>query len=206
MAEKSDNELPRDSVDNFILKLYEESWLQARHIDEYMDRVPRFFLIIVGAITTIIAAAIQFSEINDSVVKVLGIGLLILAFIGLFASLTIPRYRTIRNEYFNAVYAIHKYYSDKIENLKDYIGLQIGGIFEGYLNPIRVDFFRFLIMVLLDTSLFGAGLYAIQQSEPLVNRDFSIIPSCSWIIVVIFFFTLHISLYFLIVRYYKPKT
>lgn len=189
----------------FLLKEYEECWAQARHIDEYMERMPRFFLIVVGAVTAAIAALIRFSELTSLTFVVGGIGLIILALVGFFASLTIPRYRVIRTSYFNAIYLIHKYFADKEEDLKKYIGLQIGGTFKGYLNPFRVDFFRYMMMVIMDSSLMAAGLYSLQNSQALASQ-LTVALEFSWTVIGgTVFFGLHICVYFLLILCYMPK-
>jgi len=190
----------------FLLKVYEESWAQARHVDEYMERMPRFFLVVVGAVTAAVAALIRFSELTSLTFVVGGIGLIILALIGFTASLTIPRYRVIRNRYFNATYLIHKYFADKEEDLKKYIGLQIGGTFKGYRHPLRVDFFRFMMMVIMDSSLMAAGLYVLQNSQALVSQ-LPMEPWLLWALPVecIAFFALHICAYFCIIKYYESE-
>ena len=190
----------------FLLKEYEECWAQARHIDEYMERMPRFFLIVVGAVTAAIAALIRFSELTSLTFVVGGIGLIILALVGFTASLTIPRYRVIRNSYFNATYLIHKYFVDKTEDLRNYIGLQIGGTFEGYRHPLRVDFFRFMMMVIMDSSLMAAGLYALQNSRALAT-SLPTVPWLVWALPVecVVFSALHVYAYFYIIKFYEPK-
>lgn len=189
---------------SFMFKVYEESWAQARHVDEYMERVPRFFLIVVGAVVAATAAVIQLSELSSFTFLLGGIGLFVLAWIGFVASLTIPRYRVIRNSYFNAIYLIHKYFTDKADGLEKYLGLQIGGTFKGYRHPLRVDFFRFIMMVIMDSSLFATGVYVMQNAKTLTDQLY-ITMSWQWALPVVVFILFHVSMYFLIIGYYQPK-
>lgn len=156
------------------------------------------------AVTAAIAALVRLSELSSFIFFLGGIGLVILACIGFVASLTIPRYRVIRNSYFNAMYLIHKYFTEKANVLENYLGLQIGGKFKGYLHPLRVDFFRFLMMVIMDSSLLAAGVYAIQNARALADQLY-VPPSWQWYLPLIAFIVLHVSAYFLIIGYYKPK-
>jgi len=168
--------------------------------------MPRFFLVVVGAVIAAIAALIRFSELTSLTFVVGGIGLIILALVGFTASLTIPRYRVIRNSYFNATYLIHKYFADKTEDLRNYIGLQIGGTFEGYRHPLRVDFFRFMMMVIMDSSLMATGLYALQNSRALAT-SLPTVPWLVWALPVecVVFSALHVYAYFYIIKFYEPK-
>lgn len=202
------NEQSRQSDIALMLKAYEESWTQVRHVDEFGDRVPRFFLIVVGAVTAALAVMIRLSELGSSAFEVAGIILIILAFVGLVASFTIPRYRVIRNKYFEAIYHIHKYFVDKRAELKNYLKLQIGGSFKGYYHPLRVDFFRFLMMVIMDSGLIAAGLYVLENSEALAGVGDMVSPR-QWIwhphILLVVFISAHIGAYFGIIWWYKHK-
>lgn len=190
----------------FLLKEYEELWAQARHVDEYMERVPRFFLIVVGATVAAITAIIQFGELTRSSFLAVGCILMVLALIGSTASLTIPRYRTIRNGYFNATYLIRKYFVDSAQVLRNYMWFPIGGTFEGYRHPLRVDFFRFMMMTIMDSALMFAGLYILQNSQALANAE-SVVSWLPWALTpeMLVFVGLHTYAYFGIVKYYEDK-
>ncbi|MCJ7791901.1 MAG: hypothetical protein MUP49_05795 [Dehalococcoidia bacterium] len=206
MEREETTEKPVQSHVTFLLKEYEEQWAQARHVDEYMERVPRFFLIVVGATVAAVTTLIRFAELTSFSFIAGGIGLILLALIGLMASLTIPRYRVIRNSYFNATYLIRKYFVDRAQELRNYMWWPIGGTFEGYSSIVRVDFFRFMMMVIMDSGLMLAGLYAVQNSQALANSD----PSVWWLVwalpfEMITFVGLHFCLYFLIIKHYEAK-
>ena len=189
----------------FLLKEYEELWAQARHVDEYMERVPRFFLVVVGATAATITALIRFSTPSSSSFFIGGIVLSVLALIGFFASLTIPRYRVIRLGYFNATYLIRKYFVDKREELRKYMWFPAGGTFEGYRHVLRIDFFRFMMMAIMDSSLMFAGLYAVRNSQVLVNLN-GLMPPLGWVLPAgVSFFAMHLGFYFYIIKFYEDK-
>ena len=194
---------PRQSNIAFLLKEYEELWAQARHVDEYMERVPRFFLTVVGAATAAITALIQFSDRSSFLFAAGGIALILLSLIGFIASLTIPRYRVIRLGYFNATYLIRKYFVNKAAELRNFMWFPIEGTFKGYYQPLRIDFFRFTMMAIMDSSLMFAGLYAVWNSEALANPDQSVLYLIWALSVGILFFAIHYCLYFFIIWFYE---
>jgi membrane protein implicated in regulation of membrane protease activity len=55
-----------------------------------MERMPRFFLVVIGAVAAAASALIRFSELTGLTFIIGGIGLIILALVGFMASLTIP--------------------------------------------------------------------------------------------------------------------
>ena len=61
--ESRGEESGRESDITMLFKMYDQSWAQARHMDEYMERIPRFFLIVVGAV---IACLVQSRTKRDS--------------------------------------------------------------------------------------------------------------------------------------------
>jgi len=199
---------------SFVLKAYEECWEQARHVDEFMERMPRFFIIVAGSVIAGVAALIQFSKVPNVTFIFIGLGLIILSLIGFFASLTIPRYRMIRNSYFNSIYSLNKYFVDQNETLRSYFKypLQIGGEFKLYYTP-GIDFFRFMIMAIINTAIFSIGLYASNHSlllTELFTEESQLMVSSIYfhwfeIVGASAFMLLNLAFYYLIIGYYKRK-
>ena len=130
-------------------------WLQARHLDEFQDRVPRLFLLVVGAVLAAGAAFARGEEFSTDLHLLAGIALTVLAFVGFFASLSIPRFRVIRIEYFNSMIVIRRYFKTRFPEIGSSLWFPTSGLFDGYGKGIfdgyrdfrRNDFFRFLMMV-----------------------------------------------------------
>lgn len=193
----------QDPKTSFLLKEFEEAWAQARHVDEYMERVPRLFLIVVGAVLAAGAALVRFSDVGYSAYLFMGIGFCFLALIGFTAALTIPRYRVIRNRYFNAMYQVRKYFCVNNPGLETYLWLPVGGLFSGYYGPLRVDFFRFLMMVLMDSGLLAAGLFVVQNIEVLSAQSMLILTPVWAVRGFIVSVLIHLGFYFFIIWFYK---
>lgn len=197
----------------FVLKAYEECWEQARHIDEFMERMPRFFIVVAGSVIAGVTALIQFSKVTDVTFTFVGSGLVVLALLGLFSSLTIPRYRIIRNSYFNTIYSLNKYFVDRNETLGKYFNypMQVGGEFKSY-YILGIDFYRFMVMAIINTAIFSMGLYSVGHSPMLKqlfteeNVAFSISMSWQEILGSCVFFLINVGFYYLAIRYYRRKS
>lgn len=160
----------------FLLKEYDQLWSQARHVDEFQERVPRLFIVVVGAV---LAASVFFArEATPSADahRLGGASLVAIALVGLFASLSIPRFRVIRNEYWNGIIAIRGYFKRRFgDELSGSLWFPTSGVFDGYATGLwdgyrdfrRNDFFRFLMMVVIDSGLLGLGIFLITNPQLL---------------------------------------
>lgn len=160
----------------FLLKEYDQLWDQARHVDEFQDRVPRLFIVVVGAVLAAGAFFAREATPSAEVHRLGGASLVALALVGLLASLSIPRFRVIRNEYWNAIIAIRGHFKRRLgDELKGSLWFPTSGIFDsyatGWFNAYRDyrrnDFFRFLMMIVIDSGLLGLGMMLITNPRLL---------------------------------------